>query len=134
MLFASALAADTTAAAAPAADATSGFGGGMGQLLLFVPIILVFYFLLIRPQQKKAKEHKALVTNIRRGDRVVTQGGIIGQVTKVVSDSEVQVEISDGVRVRVMRGSISDVLTKSSPAESTASEPVETAEKKGKVR
>src|SRR4051812_29798382 len=103
MLFASALAADTTAAAAPASDSMGGLAG-MGQLLLFVPIILVFYFLLIRPQQRKAKEHKALVTNLRRGDRVVTQGGIIGQVTKVIGDGELQVEISEGVRVRVVRG------------------------------
>ena len=116
-----------------------GAGGIFDQsaMIQFLPLVLifvVFYFLLIRPQQKKAKEHKALVSNVRRGDRVVTQGGLIGLVTKVISDGEIQVEISEGVRVRVLRSAVSDVVTKSTPGDSTASEPAEAVERKGKGR
>src|SRR6187549_3440543 len=116
MLVATALAAETTTPApAPSDGGPLGGLGSLGGILPIVLIFVVFYFLLIRPQQKKVKEHKALVSNLRRGDRVVTNGGIIGVVTKVVSDTEVQVEISEGVRVRVMRSAVSDVLTRSSP-------------------
>jgi preprotein translocase subunit YajC len=132
MLPAIALAAETTAP--PAGDApTGGFGGGGFDIIfLMVPLILVFYLLVLRPQQKKVKEHKALVSNLRRGDRVVTQGGLIGQVTKVVSDTELQLEISEGVRVRAVRSAITDVLTKSTPSEPAAAEPAEASERKGK--
>ena len=85
-------------------------------MLPLVLIFVVFYFLLIRPQQKKMKSHRALVQGLRRGDRVVTGGGLIGTVSKVVSDNELQVEISDGVRVKVVRQTIQDVLTKPEPA------------------
>lgn len=71
----------------------------------FVPLILIFaimYFLLIRPQQKKAKEHQAMVAGLRRGDQVVTQGGIIGKVSKVKDDGELEVEIAEGVKIRVV--------------------------------
>ena len=80
-----------------------------------IPLILIFvimYFLLIRPQQKKVKEHKAMVEALRRGDQVVTQGGIIGRITRVKEDNEVEVEIAENVRVRVMRSTISQVLTR----------------------
>ncbi len=97
-------------------------GGGLVSLLPLVLIFVVFYFLLIRPQQKKMKAHKALIGAVRRGDRVVTGGGIMGQVTKVISDGEVQVEIADGVRVRIVRGTISDVLAKPEPAGKSKSE------------
>ena len=86
-----------------------------------VPLILIFaimYFLLIRPQQKKLKEHQEMVSALRRGDQVVTQGGLIGKVTKVKDDSEVEVEISSGVTVRVVRHTISQVLSKTEPAKS----------------
>ncbi|MBX6324140.1 MAG: preprotein translocase subunit YajC [Rhodospirillaceae bacterium] len=106
--------------------------GGLGGFLPIILIVLVFYFLMIRPQQKKVKEHKTMVANLRRGDRVVTQGGIVGLVTKVLSDAEVQVEISDGVRVRLLRSAVSDVLSKSAPAEGGAAEAAEAVEKKGK--
>ncbi|HIJ37772.1 MAG TPA: preprotein translocase subunit YajC [Rhodospirillaceae bacterium] len=99
------------AAAAPGA-------GGMSDLSQFMPLVLifvVFYFMLIRPQQKKAKQHREMVMQLRRGDRVLTQGGIIGQINKVISDSEVSVEISEGVRVRVMRAAIAEVLAKTEP-------------------
>jgi preprotein translocase subunit YajC len=96
----------------------AGNGAGPGALGAFLPIILifvVFYFLLIRPQQKKMKQHKEMLAAIRRGDRIVTGGGIVGTVSKVIDDNEVQVEIAEGVRVRVHRGLISTVLTKSQP-------------------
>ena len=102
------------------AQAAGGGGGGglLDGIQGFIPLILifvVFYFLLIRPQQKKMKQHRELVANVRRGDRVVTGGGIIGQVTKVVSDNEVMLEIADGVRVRVVKQTITDVLAKGEP-------------------
>lgn len=100
------------------AQAAAPVGGPLGGIEGFLPIILifvVFYFLLIRPQQKRMKQHKELLNTLRRGDRVVTGGGIIGTVTKVVSDTEVAVEISEGVRVRVLRGTIQDILTKTEP-------------------
>jgi preprotein translocase subunit YajC len=96
-------------------------GGATEPLMQFLPLILifvVFYFLLIRPQQKRAKAHKELIANTRRGDRVVTSGGIIGTVTKVVSETEVMLEIAEGVRVRVLRGTISEVLAKTEPVDS----------------
>ncbi len=85
----------------------------------FVPLILIgviFYFLLIRPQQKRIKDHRAMVQALRRGDKVVTAGGVFGTVTKVVGDNELQVEIADNVRIRVVRSTISEVLQKSEPA------------------
>jgi preprotein translocase subunit YajC len=88
---------------------------GMEGIAQFVPLILifaVFYFLLIRPQQKKMKAHRELMTQLARGDRVVTNGGLVGTITKVVSDSEVQVEIADGVRVIIMRPMIASVINK----------------------
>ena len=91
-----------------------GFGGG-DAFTSFLPIILifvVFYFLLIRPQQRKMKQHRAMLGQVKRGDRVLTGGGIIGTVTKVKDESdEVTVEISDGVKVDILRGTISDVFT-----------------------
>ena len=92
-------------------------GGAIAQ---FIPLILIFaimYFLLIRPQQKKMKEHQAMVDALRRGDQVVTQGGLIGKVTKVRDDGEIEVEIAEGVRVRVVKNTISQVLNKTEPAE-----------------
>ncbi len=97
--------------------AAGGDGGGLVSLLPLVLIFVVFYFLLIRPQQKKMKAHKALIGAVRRGDRVVTGGGLLGHVTKVVSDNEVQVEIADGVRVRVVRSTLQDVVAKPEPAD-----------------
>jgi preprotein translocase subunit YajC len=103
----------------PAYAQAAGGGGGFGGLEPLLPLILifvVFYFLLIRPQQKKQKAHRELIANLRRGDRVVTAGGVIGQVTRVVDDRELMLEIAEGVRVRVMRAMVSEVLTKSEPA------------------
>jgi preprotein translocase subunit YajC len=96
-------------------------GGGAGALGSFIPLILIFaimYFLLIRPQQKKLKEHQAMVAALRRGDQVVTQGGLIGKVSKVKDDQELELEIADGVKVRVVRNTIAQVLNKTEPASS----------------
>ncbi|PIE11368.1 MAG: preprotein translocase subunit YajC [Rhodobacterales bacterium] len=91
--------------------------GGLSQ---FVPLILIFaimYFLLIRPQQKKLKEHQSMVAALRRGDQIVTQGGIIGKVSKVKDEREVEVEIASGVHIRVVRGTIAEVINKTEPVE-----------------
>jgi preprotein translocase subunit YajC len=95
-----------------------GFGDGANQLVQIAPfalILVVFYFFLIRPQQQKAKEHKTMLSALRRGDRVVTGGGIIGTIAKVVSDEEVLVEIAEGLRVRVLRSTITGVTAKTEP-------------------
>ncbi len=106
-----------SAAYAQTAGGTGGLAGGLGGIL---PIILIFgimYFLMIRPQQKKMKEHKAMVAALRRGDQVLTQGGIIGKVTKVKDDAnEIEVEIAEGVKIRVMRHTITAVLNKTEPS------------------
>jgi len=91
----------------------------MDAIAQFVPLILIFaimYFLLIRPQQKKVKEHQAMVGAVRRGDQVVTQGGLIGKVTKVKEDNELEVEVADGVKVRVVQSTLADVRRKTEPA------------------
>jgi len=88
----------------------------MIQLLPLVLIFVVFYFLLIRPQQKKMKTHRTMVAALKRGDKVITGGGLVGTVTKVSDGNEVLVEIADGVRVKVMRHTIQEILTKPAPA------------------
>ncbi|MCF1709641.1 preprotein translocase subunit YajC [Tabrizicola sp. J26] len=101
------------------AFAQAAGGGGAAAITSFMPLILIFgimYFLLIRPQQKKLKEHKAMVEALRRGDQVLTQGGIIGKVTKVNEDGILEVEIADGVRVRTPRSTIAQVMSKTEPA------------------
>ena len=95
--------------------AGGGSGSGIEAFLPLILIFVVFYFLLIRPQQKKQKLHREMLAAVRRGDRVVTGGGIMGTVTKVVDDNEVMVEITDGVKVRVQRGLIASVLAKTEP-------------------
>ena len=94
-------------------------GGGLGGIEPLIPLVLifvVFYFLLIRPQQKKAKAHREMIAGLRRGDRVVTSGGIVGQVQRVIGDSELSVEIAEGVRVRVMRAMIAELVAKPEPS------------------
>jgi len=97
-----------------------GAGGGaldgLGGLLPLVLIFVVFYFLLIRPQQKKAKDHREVLATLRRGDRVVTNGGLIGTITRVPNDNELIIEVAEGVKVRVMRGMIAESMSKSDPA------------------
>jgi preprotein translocase subunit YajC len=103
------------ASSAPVA-ASGGSGFDPIQLLPMVLIFGVMYFLLIRPQQKKAKEHQATIASLRKGDRIVTSGGIIGVVHKVDSETEVTVEIADNVNVRVLRATIANIITKPEPA------------------
>ncbi len=102
------------------AQAATGPAAQSGlDIMSFLPLILifvVFYFLLIRPQQKKLKDHKTMIDGLRRGDRIVTAGGIIGTVTRVGADDEVIVEIAEGVRVRVVRSTVTTVLAKTEPA------------------
>ncbi|QQA44442.1 preprotein translocase subunit YajC [Pelagovum pacificum] len=95
-------------------------GGAIAQ---FIPLILIFaimYFLLIRPQQKKLKQHQSMVAALRRGDQVVTQGGLIGKVSKVKDDNEIEVELAAGVIVRVVRSTISQVVNKTEPVKEKA--------------
>ncbi|MEM9524614.1 MAG: preprotein translocase subunit YajC [Pseudomonadota bacterium] len=94
--------------------------GGASVLTSFVPLILIFaimYFLLIRPQQRKIKNHQAMVSALRRGDQIVTQGGMIGKITKVLDDNKLEVEIADGVKVKVVQSTISQVLSKTEPTQ-----------------
>lgn len=91
----------------------------MEQFGQFIPLLLIFgimYFLLIRPQQKKMKEHQAMVKGLRRGDKVVTAGGMFGKVVKVHDEGEVEVEIADGVKVRMVQSTIAQVVSKTEPA------------------
>lgn len=86
----------------------------------FIPLILIFaimYFLLIRPQQKKLKAHRAMVEALRRGDQVVTQGGLIGKVSKVKEDDEIEIELATDVKVRVVKSTIAQVVSKTEPAD-----------------
>jgi preprotein translocase subunit YajC len=97
-----------------------GVGGLLDQnaMIQFLPLVLifvVFYFLLIRPQQKKQKDHRSMLDALRRGDRVVTGGGIIATVNRVTSPEEIEVDIAQGVRVRVLRSTITTILAKPDP-------------------
>lgn len=104
------------------AQAAPAAGGGefLFQLLPFVLIFVIMYFLILRPQQKRVRAHQDMIKNLRRGDTVVTSGGIIGRITKVTDDAEIQVEIAEGVRVRVARGMITDVRAKGEPVKEDA--------------
>jgi preprotein translocase subunit YajC len=100
-------------AQAAGASSTSALAG------IFIPLVLmiaIMYFLLIRPQQRKVKEHKAMVEALRRGDQIITQGGILGKVVRVMEDGIVEVEIAEGVKIRVVRATISQVVNKTEPA------------------
>ena len=106
----------------PAFAQGSLFGGGAGgdggmlmSLLPFVLIFVIMYFLILRPQQKRVKTHAEMVKNVRRGDTVVTNGGLIGKITKVVDDDQIEIEIADDVRIRQMRSMIADVRAKGEP-------------------
>lgn len=99
------------------------FGGGAGadgggafiQFLPFIAIFVIMYFLILRPQQKRAKMHQEMVKNVRRGDTVVTNGGLIGKVTKVIDDDQIEIEIADDVRIRQIRQMVTDVRAKGEP-------------------
>jgi preprotein translocase subunit YajC len=91
-------------------------GGMITSLMPLILIIVIMYFLVLRPQQQRVKQHQNMVKALRRGDIVVTNGGLVGKVTKVVDDDQIEVEISDGVRVRQMRTMVSEVRAKGEPA------------------
>lgn len=98
-----------------------GAGGSTDVLMSLVPFVLIFvimWFLIIRPQQKRVKTHQEMIKNVRRGDVVVTSGGIVAKVSKVIDDGEIEAEIAEGVRVRLIKGMISDVRSKSEPVKS----------------
>jgi len=95
-----------------AGDPLGGFGSFVPLILIFV----IFYFFLIRPQQKRQKDHRAMLDALRRGDQVITQGGILGKVHKVKDDDEVEVEIAEGVRVKIVKATIAQVVSKTEPA------------------
>jgi len=100
----------------PAYAQTAGGGAGIVEMLLpFALIFVIMYFLILRPQRQQAKRRDEMLKAIRRGDTVVTNGGILGKVTKVVDDTEVELQIAEGVKVRVMRGLIAEVRTKAEP-------------------
>jgi preprotein translocase subunit YajC len=102
----------------PAFAPTAGATGGMDMVVQLVPFLLIFvimYFLIIRPQQRRAKEHQDLIKNVRRGDTVVMNGGLIGRVTKASDDPEMEIEIAEGVRVRAVRAMIAEVRAKGEP-------------------
>tara|TARA_R110002020_G_scaffold23525_3_gene78218 strand:- start:5053 stop:5382 length:330 start_codon:yes stop_codon:yes gene_type:complete len=102
------------------AYAQSALGGGGGEILMSIlPFLLIFvimYFLIIRPQRTQMKKREEMLKNVRRGDQIITGGGIIAKVTKVIDDAELEVEISDGVKVRLVRSLIADVRVKGEPA------------------
>ncbi|WP_029004541.1 preprotein translocase subunit YajC [Azorhizobium doebereinerae] len=94
-------------------------GGGTDMLIQLAPFVLIFvvmYFLILRPQQKRAKVHQEMVNSLRRGDVVVTTGGLVGKVVKVVDDAEIEMQIADNVKVRQLRSQISTVRAKGEPA------------------
>ena len=102
----------------PAFAQAAGNGGGGSIIDLLLPLALIFvifYFLVIRPQNKRMKDHQAMIGAVRRGDTVVTSGGLIGKVARV-GDDELQVDLAEGVRVRVVKTTISDVRAKGEPA------------------
>lgn len=122
MLISSAFATSATGSTA----ATTGPASFFISLMPLFLVIIIFYFFLVRPQQRRMAEYQKLVSNLRRGDRVVTSGGIIGTIHKVEANSpDVTVEIADGVRVRVQRNAIAEVLAKSGAVDDK-----ETVEKK----
>jgi len=100
------------------AAAAPGANDMLMQLLPFVFVLIIMYFLLIRPQQRRAKAHQEMVKNLRRGDVVVMNSGMIGKITKVIDDAEVEIEIADNVRVRLIRGMVAEVRNKTEPAAS----------------
>lgn len=98
--------------------AATGAGDFISMILPLVAIMAVFYFLLIRPQQRKMKEHQEMLKRVVKGDTIVTSGGLIGKVVRVIDDNELQVEVGENVRVRLLRSGIADVRSKGEPVKS----------------
>jgi preprotein translocase subunit YajC len=101
-----------------------GAGGDSGNMVMsllpFALIFVIMYFLILRPQQKRVKQHAELVKNVRRGDTVITNGGLVGKVTKVIDDDQIEIEIADDVRIRQIRSMITDVRAKGEPVKDEA--------------
>src|SRR5262245_14225221 len=100
------------------AFAQTGLGGSTDMLTSLLPFVLIFvimYFLILRPQQKRVKQHAEMVKSVRKGGTVITSGGLVGRVTKVVDDDQVEIEVAEGVRVRQMRQMVTDVRAKGEP-------------------
>jgi preprotein translocase subunit YajC len=102
------------------AQSVGGDGGMLMSLLPFILIFVIMYFLILRPQQKRVKQHQEMVKNVRRGDTVVTSGGLVGKVTKVIDEEQIEVEVADGVRARQMRQMIAEVRAKGEPVKDEA--------------
>jgi preprotein translocase subunit YajC len=109
-----------TPAFAQGASPLGGDGSMLMSLLPFVLIFVIMYFLILRPQQKRVKTHQEMVKNVRRGDTVVTNGGLVGKVTKVIDEEQIEIEIADDVRIRQMRSMLSDVRAKGEPVKEEA--------------
>jgi preprotein translocase subunit YajC len=95
-------------------------GAMLQGILPFLLIFVIMYFLIIRPQQKRSKDHQALIKNLRRGDTIITQGGMVAKITKVIDDEQVEIELAEGVRVRQLRSMISGIRAKGEPAKDEA--------------
>src|SRR4051812_38641871 len=97
---------------------TGGAGGGSEMLMSLLPFVLIFvimYFLILRPQQRRVRQHQDMVKNVRRGDTVITSGGLVAKVTKVLDDDKIEIELGDGVRAIQMRQMVSEVRAKGEP-------------------
>ncbi|MCX7343750.1 MAG: preprotein translocase subunit YajC [Proteobacteria bacterium] len=88
----------------------------LGQFLMIGSVLAIFYFIVIRPQQKKAQAHQAMIKELRKGDRVITAGGILGTVDKVINDSEISLEIAEGIKVRAVKSTVNNIVAKPQPA------------------
>ena len=109
-----------TSAFAQAAGAPSSPTDMLSFVAPFAIIIVIMYFLMIRPQQKRAREHTDLIKNVRRGDTIVMNGGLIGKISRVIDDAEIELEIAPNVKVRVARALISEVRSKGEPVKDSA--------------
>ena len=104
-----------TPAFAQAAGSSATANDAIMQLMPFVFVIIIMYFLIMRPQQKRAKAHAEMVKNLRRGDTVIMNSGMVGKITKVIDDNEIEVEIADNVKVRFVRAMVAEVRSKTEP-------------------
>jgi preprotein translocase subunit YajC len=106
------------------AQTTSPIGGGALDFLIpMIPVFAIFYFLVIRPQQKRLKEHQAMIDAVKRGDTIVTTGGIIGKVVRVGAEGELRVEIANNVQIQIVKSAISEVRTKGEPVREAEEKP-----------
>lgn len=106
------------------AQTTGPIGGGALDFLIpMIPVFAIFYFLVIRPQQKRLKEHQAMIDAVKRGDTIVTTGGIIGKVVRIGAEGELRVEIANNVQIQIVRSAISEVRTRGEPVRETEDKP-----------